>query len=1454
MTEEERAVRKIFLESPRALDDWNRLVRAVGVYRAGWLAKMNDRDDTVTDPNEDKNIRFNCLPDRLCLYLYKDIDGEPGKLLGQSIPNDGLEFFSDNGDESWIENFEKAVENGMGFKVPLPNDTNSFKKLVVVGVRNETPTKSASDLAELFESHQYTRDFRILEYGSPTNNTTSTNSLHSAKHFFNAEDTYAFSRKKEEENPLNVLGGTLSGNILDPADNVHVDLFSPRELQQSYDAVKSDSQMVLPSLNFGQRLTEAFGINSSLFGNVPGEDLSESKVAALIHRLGWFSLGGTTLERLVPHTIGNETHTELWNYYSNYVKARGYYPTIKVGNQPYGILPFKCARPVAEEQFSSASFTDKVAYILAILKKEWLKFAENNVPRSPGVDKEEVGNQILRMLSMQPSSTSVKVRSFLRYTEIKVRERTLPQINPNGSTTPSEWLEKKMPIKIPLHLFVAVFDNNSIQSQLIDLPEVDNNIPDYMAILREVLHDPAFDLTQVAYSDFLSSYADKSDSNLQSRISWTVPKLPAALNHLARELDEFLAGTWTPTVATIGTGNSTGSGLGPFIPTLSLLNDQNLVYHSFHAGMKFITDLTNRSVRFLPPVSDLEPGYSVSNIEYLVSSGDRIEETGRNIARVSGQGKQYVIPALSPPFTVHMPDSRPPREVGDIVYNGHFGDWADKTRRQYINLFLQLFSELHQAGESEEINIEQEKGVAEALDLNSYRLDAWLTAAGVKQIKDDRATDATGIHLGAYGWLENLDKDTVNPIGDDLQDQNDVTGGIIHCPTSAQSITSAVSRMAYESYDKPEEGKANPFKLNLTSDRIQKALQLQEGIRQGQSLGQLLGYQLERDLHDRDQQAKIFELKNKYSVENNEDRETVLVIDGWKVLLAQREDNLQIDDIDSSLQKLEDTLDAHMDLLFFEASYQTMQGNLSQASAALNAATGKMAPPEIQSIKTRLPGIGLQHKLVMLFDHQEGILPSDNVLATNPKAYIEPVLEGWLKRQIGDLANVGCTVAFKPKEENIAIPESCVITLAELKIGYLDILYMSGSPMKDELTELELRIVNQAQVKRPEFHFHKHLFEITDDNIPDTVEPLSQFLEVCQYILNVLGQSEYLRAEDIASSEQESIEYDFGYLEELRERLDKCRLDLHNSGDEPFQAAKYAIQNAKKAFGPVDKHLTVRVRKEVDRKVELIVKKLQQANNPELNYYEKFTLLREGSKVLFGESFQLIPPFRPTTDFIRGIKADQSVLVGKSISPDSYNEQRIKTWVQGVAQVQPKTETFEDFLMVSSACLSQGATSKLNNTPRNWQFRVVQYPVSDDHPWVGLSASEMDNLENGTEIVEHYPVGSESIVTYAPQDIKGTVRQNESLYGLLVDQVVEKIPQKESTTGLNFQYNAPNTEPPQALLLATRSDEMIRNEQPEWTEDDLRDVVLEAMDLMKIRMVDTEAIEDLGFVLPMTYI
>src|SRR5690606_37435709 len=150
----------------------------------------------------------------------------------------------------------------------------------------------------------------------------------------------------------------------------------------------------------------------------------------------------------------------------------------------------------------------------------------------------------------------------------------------------------------------------------------------------------------------------------------------------------------------------------------------------------------------------------------------------------------------------------------------------------------------------------------------------------------------TGIYMGAYGCVENLRRDNMVLSQVDLPHalksifdpdnnieiikDNDIAV-YIHAPSIIQSITSYVLRNAYisnASKDNPE-----TYKINLSSERVRMALSVIEGMQHGQSLGALLGYQLERTLHetsDQELDVYIYELRKVFPLIANHNKETDL--------------------------------------------------------------------------------------------------------------------------------------------------------------------------------------------------------------------------------------------------------------------------------------------------------------------------------------------------------------------------------------------------------------------------------------------------------------------------------------------------------------------------------------------------------------------------------------------------
>lgn len=144
------------------------------------------------------------------------------------------------------------------------------------------------------------------------------------------------------------------------------------------------------------------------------------------------------------------------------------------------------------------------------------------------------------------------------------------------------------------------------------------------------------------------------------------------------------------------------------------------------------------------------------------------------------------------------------------------------------------------------------------LDLSVHRLDAWVTSLATKRLAEMHVDGPAGQYIGAYGWVENLKpmppamvKPVPNlPAGEPGPLQTAANdSGFIHAPSMAHAATAALLRNSHlgpTGVPKPN----GPFAIELSSRRAREAARLLDGVRNGQPLGALLGYRVERLLHE----------------------------------------------------------------------------------------------------------------------------------------------------------------------------------------------------------------------------------------------------------------------------------------------------------------------------------------------------------------------------------------------------------------------------------------------------------------------------------------------------------------------------------------------------------------------------------------------------------------------------
>ena len=88
----------------------------------------------------------------------------------------------------------------------------------------------------------------------------------------------------------------------------------------------------------------------------------------------------------------------------------------------------------------------------------------------------------------------------------------------------------------------------------------------------------------------------------------------------------------------------------------------------------------------------------------------------------------------------------------------------------------------------------------------------------------------------------------------------------------------------------------------------------------------------------------------------------------------------------------------------------------------------------------------------------------------------------------------------------------------------------------------------------------------------------------------------------------------------------------------------------------------------------------------------------------------------------------------------------------------------------------------------------------------------------------------------------------QPLAGLLADEWVEIVPQRDETTAIAFQYDPPDSCAPQAILLAVPP----QAGQP-WTVGGLNRVLVETLELARLRAVDGDALGEIAHFLPALY-
>ena len=758
-----------------------------------------------------------------------------------------------------------------------------------------------------------------------------------------------------------------------------------------------------------------------------------------------------------------------------------------------------------------------------------------------------------------------------------------------------------------------------------------------------------------------------------------------------------------------------------------------------------------------------------------------------------------------------------------------------------------------------------------AIDLTSHRLDAWITALASERLMAVRAAAPRGLYVGAYGWVENLQAApapapvVTPPPGEPaplFAQPND--SGFIHAPSLTHAAAAALLRNAHLGADgapKPD----SPFSMRLSSRRVREAEQLLDGMRQGQPLGALLGYRVERALHDLALDSCIAPLRELAPLvagklsPSTEPLETIAannVVDGlvlsglWRDQAASVTAKLQQsggspDDIAKAgreLDRLAETIDGLSDSLTAETAYQMARGNPARLASGLAAISqGDAAAPELEVAHIPRSGVALSHRVLVLAPAQAKAAPGWP--QASPRSAAEPALDAWAGRLLGDPTKIRCTI--ERSDGQGAAAQTLRLALSELGLSALDVVYgvQTGATALGaaaSLSDVEQRVLYEAQRQTAGGRLRLQ-HDRPADLAPGEITLLDA-LEQARATQRLLAGARAAEPEDLNPPERTtggSID-----LDSFETRVASAEAAL---GDAQVAVAAQlagapsadALRAAIIALGAFGVSPATPVSATGDDAGSLAGLSLQaggMAKDAQVRLDKGAALraapaatdpaARRGQLLarmaaVFGAGFVALPRFSCDA----AAAGELATAIAASVQTQGGDALAAPGWLLRAARVR-------ESLARLSACLrgaeALGAGDRLN-------LKVAQLPFIAGERWVGLPSAPGHSLA----------AGKLSLVL----QLSGEVDVAEPMTALWIDEWVEVAPSASETTGLTFQFDPPDAMAPQTVLLAVP----LQIGQS-WTAQSLYSLLAETLDLAKLRGVDPQALSAAAQYLPATYL
>ncbi|MGW2050941.1 hypothetical protein ACWCPF_38130 [Streptomyces sp. NPDC001858] len=1243
----------------------------------------------------------------------------------------------------WLTDFAAAREDGLAVTVPLdrtgydPQRRPLLSRVIAFGVSASLdPQSSAERVARLLTGRARDGQAAFVAQGTPTNNVPQ-------------------ARRPAEPPP-------------------DVDALLPAAPAPAPD----------PWAN-AARLATALGIPETAAAELPGGAEPEQADARALQLALWSATGDFFLDQLME----SDSHTQetgidldwLRLHQADLVRARGPLPALRLGKQPYGVLPLTVMHrwqpdPQADRERGQLAGLHRV---LTTLRPFWHVGVET-LPRVGGPDQPDdtlplpkPERDVLRALGLAAVSRSVDVRDVRGALNACYTNRLLGLV-PDCGTGPETRLSAALNRALGLDYEPVVSHHQNAPrpsrlwlpaARLTELPEGADPVADLAAFLEGVVD--RFELIHLLVRP--TRARTLLEALLRHTANLEYGHAAAAAAHSA-QLVKANRLRFAEVMLSSGAAQTLASQAGLKLKPFAMKSTLGLAMPAAGADAHTVHDAVDAERALLAP-----------------AVADAVRKD-RGILRPLD---------LERPWSVRLAE-------------------IDAALR-YLATRVHAW---HQAGEDPFTVIERLLG--ECLDLASHRLDAWITSLATVRLQAMRADGRrpTGIQLGAYGWVQDLSPQ-----------EGRRSEGFVLAPSLAQAATAAVLHSGYLSH--PSDPGA--FAVNLTSGRMRAAMAVLDGVRQGQPVGALLGYRLERRLHEaRENTSGLLELDRviaplrarwplraphhpapgaqgfvaAHDVTDGAAVGELSVAAAMSLLEGGITPPLDPDReqpaVRAALEALHEDIDAVSDLLLAESVHQLAQGNSDRAGATLSSlAAGGQAPPRPEFLDTPAQGTPVTHRVLL-------VVPENTPPAADwdgpgrrerPRAAAEPRLDAWAGHQLGRTDRIRLRAAWR--RPGHAAPVATRTHPWPLT-GHcaLDVLALAAAG------DLRPALGQALTAHRPDDLPSDAVAELLDGRgagWPRSTVSLQEFEALAGAVAAVLATGRPGAPADLAPAagppEQVLDETELrGRAQRTLDTLD----DAAQAGDLQRLAAHGIVVPASAADDDPAARTKAAVQ-EAGARLDLARRALA-LTGPQAAV--------EALREIFGPGFRAVG--------LGTAPAALAASFGPGLDRGGTDGTIPRDWLERAATARPGAAALADLLVHGEA----------TGTGGDFVLRIGQTPFTPGDRWVG--ARRTDEPPPATGLAVHG---------------RPTADPAEPAAVLVIDEWTELIPAQRNTAGVSFHYDAPGARAPHAVLLAVPP--VVGSP---WTAGLLSETVREALDLTGLRLVDLQALGWVGRYLPGVYL